>query len=245
MNVKLITAPTDRKPMKPQWLKGGLITKAVLEDMYLNKKMSSIDIGKYFDVSPQTVCNKIKNLDIPRRPYADQLKGERFGRLTVIEEAGRNHRGQALWLCKCKCGNEGIRTTGALKSGNSKSCGCLTADKARERNGVNHPSYKDARWHRTGYIILTKRHHPNANKKGAISEHVLIMAEHLGRPLRKGETVHHKNGIRDDNRIENLELRSGHHGQGASVDDMIEFCVDYLKQYAPEKLAKENLCESN
>lgn len=57
----------------------------------------------------------------------------KFGRLTVIKEYGRDKRGNALWLCKCECGNEVIVRGDKLKSGNTKSCGCYKKDKLKEQ----------------------------------------------------------------------------------------------------------------
>ena len=57
-----------------------------------------------------------------------------------------------------------------------------------------------------GYIDEYCPEHPHANNKGYVRQHRLIMERYLGRRLRADEIVHHKNGTKDDNRIENLEL---------------------------------------
>ena len=59
-----------------------------------------------------------------------------------------------------------------------------------------------------GYIAVFLPSHPYANKEGYVMEHRLVMEEHIGRYLKKGEEVHHINRKRDDNRIENLALLS-------------------------------------
>lgn len=83
-----------------------------------------------------------------------------------------------------------------------------------------------------GYKIITKKGHPNQmSDKGAIQEHVFVMSEYLCRPIKKGETIHHKNGIRDDNRIENLELWSTAQPYGQRVEDKITWCKEFLAAY--------------
>ncbi len=57
-----------------------------------------------------------------------------------------------------------------------------------------------------GYYAVYMPDHPNSEKRGWVLEHRLIMSQMLGRPLKKGEVVHHKNHNRLDNRPENLEL---------------------------------------
>jgi HNH endonuclease len=55
-----------------------------------------------------------------------------------------------------------------------------------------------------GYVMIFEPTHPNARKDGYVSEHVKVMSAKLGRPLKRFEEVHHRNGIRHDNRPENL-----------------------------------------
>lgn len=57
-----------------------------------------------------------------------------------------------------------------------------------------------------GYVVVDGKNHPFKNSKNYIPIHRLIMEKHIGRYLNKKEVVHHINGIKNDNRIENLLL---------------------------------------
>jgi hypothetical protein len=91
------------------------------------------------------------------------------------------------------------------------------------------------------YFVVQANGHPNGNKAGRILEHRLIMAEHIGRALLVDETVHHKNGDRQDNRLENLELWSGKQPSGQRVEDKIQYAIEILETYAPHMLQNKGV----
>lgn len=95
------------------------------------------------------------------------------------------------------------------------------------RGGLNDTKWKGGKTTtRYGYVYLwIDKNDPlyvmTKSGKNYALQHRIVMARSLGRPLTKKETVRHINGIRSDNRLENLQLRNGSHGQGVVLQ-----CLD-------------------
>ena len=169
------------------------------------------------------------------------LTGQTFDRWTVLQRTEDYPGGQARWLCRCQCGTERVVSGNNLRRGISKSCGCYRDEQASLNNrGGKHPGWKGGRRKTgSGYIQLASPEYPGSTYPNKTLEHIVVMARHLGRPLNDNETVHHKNGIRDDNRIENLELWASSHPRGQRVTDVVGWAKEVLQRYEPGALSTD------
>ena len=86
----------------------------------------------------------------------------------------------------------------------------LKGRKRPELSGKNHPMWKGGKHiNKIGYVLVHNPCHPHCNKAGYVYEHRFVMETYVGRFLKPKEVVHHVNGIKSDNRLENLALFSG------------------------------------
>lgn len=129
-------------------------------------------------------------------------------------------------LCSvCRIKTKKCPSCGKLIQRISKLCGkCFGKTRRRDGNKIIHQ----------GYILVRMRSHPNVQKNGYIFEHILVIEKSIGRYLIPGENVHHKNGKKDDNRLENLELWSKNQPSGARVKDLIDYAKSILTLYGTD-----------
>lgn len=88
-----------------------------------------------------------------------------------------------------------------------RSIGVRSAGIDHRPQGENANHWKGGKIRRTaGYVCVLQKNHPRADSLGYVPQHVLVMEAHIGRYLAQNEVVHHKNGVKDDNDLDNLQL---------------------------------------
>lgn len=108
----------------------------------------------------------------------------------------------------------------------SKKCAHLMGDLSRGRSGSQNGNWRGGKKsHSAGYVYEW------VSGRGNILQHRLVMERMLGRELKEKENVHHRNGVRSDNRPENLELWVKHQPFGQRVEDLLDFARSIIAEY--------------
>lgn len=99
------------------------------------------------------------------------------------------------------------------------------------RESKQYPISQKRHISKDGYVYVYYKKHPYADSSGRVMEHRLVMEKNLGRYLFPFENIHHKNGLRQDNSIENLELWVKSQPTGVRVQDLVKWARYILKLY--------------
>lgn len=173
----------------------------------LSRSMSKQELAIGIGVKADTIYAWFNNQKSPH-PRTQYAVASHLG--IVVDEPAfkQNESGiypDGLGCCEC-CGAAFPTYNKTFATYCSRSCSSKA--QSSRQFGSDNPAYKNGKKLTDGgYVqILLGKNHPMAGRGGYALEHRFVMSEHLGRPLERYEVVHHINGDKTDNRIDNLEL---------------------------------------
>ena len=166
------------------------MSKELLEKLYIKKEKSLREIGNLLKTSPKQVSRYLKKFGIQARRFSTKGLQPRLGAV-LSEETKDKIRQKHLGKKLSKEHKEKV-----IKTLNNSS-------------GSENPHWKGGFTAKDGYSYIRMPNHPNALSNGYMAEHRYVMEQKVGRLIDRYEHVHHLNGIKNDNRPENLELING------------------------------------
>lgn len=165
------------------------------------------------------------------------LAGQQLKNWTVLE---RSKTTKHMWSCRCVCGTLADISANSLRHSTKRQACRACLKKEWKNDPTKIPAWKGGRRiTKQGYVVVHPSLFPDVwewyPERKILKEHIAVMSRKMGRRLYEDETVHHKNGIRHDNRLDNLELWSSNHAAGQRVEDLMAWANEIFSRYGTQK----------
>jgi hypothetical protein len=189
-----------------------IISKEVLEDLYIRQRKTIKEVSETLDINPITVAKNMKENGIKSRDVNSE--NCLLTKLKVTDQQFHSmlkFKYEFQQLSINKLAREFDVSQNIIRKYLKKYK--INLRNHKESNKVSNSREKNHKWkggkrNHQGYVEIMIPDHPYANECGYVYEHRHVIEQHIGRFLESNEVVHHINEIKNDNRIENLQLLS-------------------------------------
>lgn len=136
------------------------------------------------------------------------ISGKRFGKLVAIRPHHKDSRGEYFWLCKCDCGNETIVSGYKLRSGNTKSCGCLQNEMRGQSRTKHHMT--NTRLYATWENMRARCKNPNCDSFYRYGARGITVCDEWDHSFENFYIWAMSNGYSDELTIERIDINKGY-----------------------------------